>query len=101
MTKVEYDAEIAGVTASQESIWAESLEKYLKMRSCGLGLCGGIEHLETQSRTADTAEKREKARIALEAERALRELPWKMAARAVEQLEITKATLMRRREGLR
>ena len=101
MTAEEYDAEIAGLTASQEEIWANSLAKFLEMRSCGLGLCVTIDALETVAHTADTAEKREVARLSLERERADRELPWQMAARAVEQLEITKATLKRRREGLR
>ena len=99
MRREEYDAEIAGVTASQEEIWADALVKFLEMRSCGLGLCVKIDHLETVVRTADTEEKREKARASLEAERANRELPWQMAARAVEHLEITKATLKWRREG--
>ena len=101
MTREEYDAEIAGLTTSQEKIWGLALVKYLEMRSCGLGLCVAIDHLEQVARTADSAEKREEARASLEAERANRELPWQMAARAVEQLEITKATLKRRREGLR
>ena len=101
MTREEYDAEIEGLTARQEGIWADALAKFLEMRSCGLGLCVRIDHLEYVAVAADTAEKREKARADLDAERVNRELPWQRAARAVEQLEITKATLKTRREGLR
>ena len=100
MTKDEYDAEIEAIGKSQEAIWALALPKFLEMRSCGLGLCGGIDTLEERARTAETADDRGKAKMQIEKERALRELPWERATRAIGQLEITRATLKRLREGL-
>lgn len=100
MRRDEYDGPIESLREKQRAIWEAALEKFLRWRSCQLGLCNVVDAAEKAARTALGGEAQEKAAQYVARLRVEREEPWMQAARAVEQIEIAIAVLGKKREGL-
>jgi len=96
----EYDAMIEELRADQDAVWGPAKKKWLRFRSCQLGLCEVLDSAEYAARTAEEGPERDKKVQYVARLRAQNEQPWTLAARDIEQIEMAIKRLEKKRDGL-